>query len=107
MLMLTLLNMSPACARSCTRRTIDETAPQWRRTGVLEKLWEETAWRGGVPLSVPGHALHLKAVRRNGNDCFLLGEPKGEEYEVLAPAELVGWVAGKPIELPFDPFDGA
>ena len=88
-------------------RTIRKSATEWRRQGVLEKLWEETAWRGGVPLSVPGHALYLKAVRRHGREWFLLGEPKGDEYEYLTPAELVGRVAGVEIDLPFDPFDGA
>jgi hypothetical protein len=84
--------------------TIKKSASQWRRKGVLQKLWRETAWRGGVPLDVPGHSLYLKAVRRHGRELFLLGEPKGDDYEDLTPSELAGWVAGKSIDLPFDPF---
>jgi hypothetical protein len=84
--------------------TLEKSAREWRSPGVIDKLWRETAWRGGVPLDVPGHSLYLRAVRRHGRELFLLGEPKGSAYERKTKSELISWMAGKEIDLPFDPF---
>ncbi len=88
--------------------TIRRTRDEWKDARVLTRLWETTVWYGGVPLGVPGHALYLKAVRQDGQQLFLLGEPKASAYQRHTGEQLAGWIAYyDEVSLPFDPFDSA
>ncbi len=87
---------------------ITKTRSEWEQGSVLKNLWEGTVWRGGVLLTVPGHSLYLKAVRRDGAAMFLLGEPKGSAYQPYTPEKIAAWLARyKEVSLPFDPFVGS
>jgi hypothetical protein len=73
-------------------------------SNAIPSLWAKTFARGATPFSVPGHDLVMKAVRSEGEQRFLVGDPKSNSFEKYKPDDLAAYLAKYDIDMPFDPF---
>jgi hypothetical protein len=78
------------------------TKADW--SSKMQTLWARTFARGATPFAVPGHDLVIKAVRSDGEQRFLVGDPKSNSFEKYKRDDLAAYLAKYDIDMPFDPF---
>lgn len=78
-------------------RDVQLSADGW--TAKMGTLWSYAFQHGGLPFSVPGHALVLRAVKVGTVRSFLVGDPKANRFGEFDQSALARYLAARQISI--------
>jgi hypothetical protein len=65
-----------------------------------QQFWDRTLEAGGTPISMPSHALYMKAILRNSVKVFAVNDPMERAYQYYTFPEWVEFVTHQQITVP-------